>query len=130
MIPGDSLFASVFAQLVGQYARAPGGTEVAVETRTLYGPDIRSPRNPFLTMVDKAYREFSGESCPMLAIGGGTDAKGHPELVAAGPLFTNSLGPPINYHGIDEGAPVIDLENSAKILRRLLLDELGVTAVE
>ena len=90
------------------------------ETRTLAAPDIRSPRNEFLTAVNNAYREVMGESCPMHAIGGGTDAKGHPELVAAGALFTESLGPPINFHGLNEGAPLIDLENSARILLRMM----------
>ena len=103
MLPGDSLFQAVFQQLVERYRASSGGIEVTFETRTLAAPDIRSPRNEFLTAVNNAYREVMGESCPMHAIGGGTDAKGHPELVAAGALFTESLGPPINFHGLNEG---------------------------
>ena len=122
MIPGDSLFQAVFQQLVERYRASSGGIEVTFETRTLAAPDIRSPRNEFLTAVNNAYRKVMGESCPMHAIGGGTDAKGHPELVAAGALFTESLGPPINFHGLNEDAPLIDLENSAKILRRMMLN--------
>jgi succinyl-diaminopimelate desuccinylase len=122
LIPGDSLFQSVFQQLVERYLASPRGIEVTFDTRTLAAPDIRSPRNEFLTAVNNAYREVIGESCPMHAIGGGTDAKGHPELVAAGALFTKSLGPPINFHGLNEGAPLIDLENSAKILLRMMLN--------
>jgi succinyl-diaminopimelate desuccinylase len=63
----------------------------------------------------------------MLAIGGGTDAKGKPQLVAAGALFTSDLGAPINYQGIDEGAPIIDLVNSQKILISLLREEAGLS---
>jgi succinyl-diaminopimelate desuccinylase len=122
MIPGDSLFQSVFQQLVERYRASSGGIEVTFKTSTSAAPDIRNPRNEFLTVVNNAYREVIGESCPMHAIGGGTDAKGHPELVAAGALFTESLGPPINFHGLNEGAPLIDLENSAKILRRMMLN--------
>lgn len=124
LIQGDSLFKSALKQLVKRYGRTAGGTRVAVETSTAVAPDIRNPRNAFLTAVNNAYREIIGASCPMHAIGGGTDAKGYPELVAAGALFIQSLGPPINFHGIDEGAPIIDLENSAKILRRILENEL------
>lgn len=126
MIPGGSLFESALTQLVERYGRTAGGIQVTVETATLAAPDIRNPRNPFLTAVNNAYREVIGVSCPMRAIGGGTDAKGNPELVAAGALFTNSLGPPINFHGVNEGAPIIDLENSAKVLQRILENELDL----
>ena len=63
----------------------------------------------------------------MLAIDGGTDAKGKPQLVVAGALFTSDLGAPINYQGIDEGAPIIDLVNSQKILISLLREEAGLS---
>lgn len=118
------LFKSALTQLVARYGRTAGGTQVAVETETLAAPDIRNPRNPFLTAVNSAYREAVGVSCPMRAIGGGTDAKCNPELVATGPLLTSSLGLPINFHGVNEGAPIIDLENSAKVLQRILENEL------
>lgn len=62
----------------------------------------------------------------MQAIGGATDAHGRLELITAGSLFTDDLGPPINYHGLDEGAPLTDLENSGKILLRLLLQEIEI----
>lgn len=66
-----------------------------------------------------------GEQCPQHAIGGGSDAHGNLKLIAAGSLFTKNLGPPINFHGINEGAPVNDLKNSAKILYRLFHDEFS-----
>lgn len=61
----------------------------------------------------------------MRATGGATDAHGRLNLVTAGALFTENFGPPVNYHGIDEGAPLTDLENSGKILLYLLNQELG-----
>src|SRR5918999_5871679 len=33
-------------------------------------------------------------------------------------LLQSRLGPPINFHGLNGGAPLIDLENSAEILLR------------
>ena len=72
-----------------------------------------------------AYRSVMGENCTMHATGGATDAHSFPELVTAGALFTIDMGPPINYHGLDEGAPLTDLENSGKILLYLLQQELA-----
>ena len=58
-------------------------------------------------------------------IGGGTDAQGNVNLVAAGPLFTLAFGPPINYHGLGEGAPIEDLRLSARILYQIMLGEVA-----
>ena len=65
-----------------------------------------------------------GKDCPKLAIGGGTDAKGHPELWAAGALFDPKMGYPINYHGQNEGAPIEHLKMGSQILYRFLRNEI------
>ena len=70
--------------------------QVDFTTNTYFGPDIRS--------VDRAFQDVMGTSCPEIAIGGGTDAKGNRQLIAAGALFTQKLGPPINFHGISDGS--------------------------
>lgn len=126
LIPGESLFGGIFDELVTQYAATERGSAIAVSTTTVFAPDIRNPENPYLSKVNAAYRDALGVDSPMLAIGGGTDAKGKPQLVAAGALFTTVLGAPINFHGIDEGAPIVDLVNSQKILISLLRDEAGL----
>jgi succinyl-diaminopimelate desuccinylase len=126
LIPGKSLFGEIFKELVTRYAATARGSAIAVETATIYAPDIRNPDNPYLSKVNAAYRDALGIDSPMLAIGGGTDAKGQPQLVAAGALFTDSLGAPINFHGIDEGAPIVDLVNSREILVSLLRGEAGL----
>jgi succinyl-diaminopimelate desuccinylase len=127
LIPGDSLFGGIFDELVSQYAATKRGSAITVETTTVDAPDIRNPDNASLAKVNAAYRDALGVDSPMLAVGGGTDAKGQPELVAAGALFTDVLGDPINFHGINEGAPIVDLVNSQKILISLLRGEAGLT---
>jgi succinyl-diaminopimelate desuccinylase len=135
-VPGESLFKPVFAELVKRY-RKSGGAAITCETHTpvvgedakkqplYFGPDIRSPNNENLSRLAMAYRRVMGDNCPLRAIGGGTDAHGNPRLVVAGALFTDDLGPPVNYHGLDEGAPLIDLENSRKILIEWLHREIS-----
>ncbi|WP_170291604.1 M20/M25/M40 family metallo-hydrolase [Heliobacterium mobile] len=124
-IDGDSLFNSVFDQLINRYQSETGGARISFKTESIFGPDIRSIRNADLFKINMAYRSIMGDNCPMQAIGGATDAHGRLELITAGALFTDNLGPPVNYHGIDEGAPLTDLENSGKILLYLLTQELG-----
>jgi succinyl-diaminopimelate desuccinylase len=128
-VPGVSLFKPIFDELVKRY-EASGGAAVGCDTKTIenFGPDIRSPNNENLSRLAMAYRRVLGDNCPLRAIGGGTDAHGNPRLVVAGALFTDDLGPPINYHGLDEGAPLIDLENSHKILVEWLRQEIGAPA--
>jgi succinyl-diaminopimelate desuccinylase len=46
--------------------------------------------------------------------------------VVAEALFTTDVGAPINYHGIDEGEPIVDLVNSKQILISLLRGEAGL----
>lgn len=60
----------------------------------------------------------------MRAIGGGTDAKGHPELIAAGALFEANMGHPVNFHGISEAAPWQDLKDSGRILYQLIKNDI------
>jgi len=127
-IEGESVFKTVFEKLIERYQSEAVGANVTfhTETTTIFGPDIRSPRNANLFSINTAYRSAMGDNCPMQTIGGATDAHGWLELVTAGALFTDNLGPPVNYHGLDEGAPLTDLENSGKILLHLLLQELGI----
>ncbi len=125
-IEGDSVFKEVFKELTCRYKTEVGGATVEVDTNTVFGPDIRSPRNAHLFQINNAYRSVMGENCPMRATGGATDAHGRTNLVTAGALLSENFGPPVNYHGIDEGAPLPDLENSGKILLYILRQELGI----
>jgi succinyl-diaminopimelate desuccinylase len=122
LIDGKSVFQSVFAKLTERFKTQNTAAVVSFETATLAGPDIRDPDNQYISAVNNAYRDALQNSCPMQAIGGGTDAKGRLQLVAAGALFTDSLGPPINFHGINEGAPIPDLVKGKEILKALLID--------
>lgn len=124
-LKGESVFKSVFAQLVKQYKEETGGAEIRFTTATADAPDIRDPRGANFLKINNAYRAAMGENSPMYAIGGGTDAKNHLALIAAGALFTQDMGPPVNYHGLDEGAPIVDLQNSANILMSLMEQELN-----
>ena len=118
-----SIFSDVFGQLTGDF-NAGSIHSVEVETSTAAPPDIRLPENKSFSTVADAYMQVMGEPTPARAIGGGTDAKGHNTLIAAGALFTDELGPPINFHGINEGAPVKDLKNGARIIYRLFVDQI------
>jgi succinyl-diaminopimelate desuccinylase len=104
LIPGKSLFGDIFKELVTHYATTERGSAIAVRTATVFAPDIRNPDNPALAKVNASFRDSMGVDSPMLAIGGASDAKGKPQVVAAGSLFSTSLGALINFHGIDEGA--------------------------
>ena len=118
-----SIFSDVFGQLTVDF-NAGSIHSVEVETSTAAPPDIRLPENESFSTVADAYMQVMGEPTPARAIGGGTDAKGHNTLIAAGALFTDELGPPINFHGINEGAPVKDLKNGARIIYRLFVDQI------
>ncbi|NEQ96840.1 MAG: M20 family metallopeptidase [Cyanothece sp. SIO2G6] len=127
IIPGDSEFEDIFSTLVAEFnATYPAYPPVVLTvTNTLFGPDIRLPdTNEEFQRLDAAYREATGEPCPQLAIGGGTDAKGYLFLLAAGPLFDRRMGPPINYHGINEGAPLTTMDDSTRILYSVMHKEV------
>ncbi|MEQ9369033.1 MAG: hypothetical protein RIG63_08370 [Coleofasciculus chthonoplastes F3-SA18-01] len=64
------------------------------------------------------------------AVGGGTDAKGYTFLLAAGPLFSDRVGPPINYHGIREGAPLDAMNKSTQILYNVMVNEIEIEPSE
>ena len=119
----SSIFPEVFSQLTSHF-NASASHLVSVETSTDAPPDIRLTENESFNIVADAYMRVMGEPTPARAIGGGTDAKGHNTLIAAGALFTDKLGPPINFHGINEGAPVEDLQNGARIIYRLFVDQI------
>jgi succinyl-diaminopimelate desuccinylase len=118
-----STFAQVFGELIRRF-HASTGYEIQFTTRTLYPPDIRHPEGRSFSRVSRAYQQAMGEPCPARATGGGTDAKGEPNMVAAGALFTEFMGPPINYHGFNEGAPVEDLKRGSRILHDLFVGEI------
>ena len=124
LIPGDSVFVDVFPDIVNGF-NAGRPQQVDYTTDTFFGPDIRSVDDPSYMKVDRAFQDVMGTPCPQLSIGGGTDAKGNLQLIAAGALFTEKLGPPINFHGISEGVPVGDLQKSAKILYQLIRNEFS-----
>ncbi|HYO52649.1 M20/M25/M40 family metallo-hydrolase [Archangium sp.] len=118
-----STFEQVFDELIRQFPVSTG-YELNYTTVTVYPPDIRLPEGRSFSRVGRAYLQAMGEPCPARATGGGTDAKGEPNMVAAGALFTDLMGPPINYHGFDEGAPVEDLKRGSHILHDLFVGEL------
>ena len=123
-IEGDSRFEGIFSVLTGMFNTIHPGRGVQFQTRTLVGPDLKDENGPAFQKVNRAFRDVTGYDCPVIAEGGGTDAKGYPELIAAGTLFTPRLGEPVNFHGIDEAAPVIDLKKGVRILYSLLLNEV------
>ncbi|MET0401755.1 MAG: M20/M25/M40 family metallo-hydrolase [Cystobacter sp.] len=118
-----SRFQETFTELIKRFP-TQGGYPLSFQTRTAYAPDVRLPEGGSFKRISTAFEEVLGEQSPALAIGGGTDAKGNNNLIAAGPLFTTKMGPPINYHGFNEGAPVGDLRKSADVLYRMLADEV------
>ena len=128
LLPGDSIFPAIFDELVTQYNALDADAELSYTTTTLFAPDVRDPAGPQLQAVSDGFAAVMGAPCPAQAIGGGSDAKGHPSLVAAGALFSGDFGPPVNYHGIDEGAPIDDLRQSAQILYHILLRQLETDA--
>ncbi len=121
-----TLLAEFESWLAQNPAKLSAGAISAIDmtTSTPDAPDIRTPeKNHAYQTVASAFKKVTCTECTPLAIGGGTDAKGHLNLVAAGALFTEYLGPPINFHGIDEGAPVQDLSTDARILYQLFIDQ-------
>lgn len=99
---------------------------VPAEKMTLFVPDVRIPdKNENYQKIEQAFYDIMHRQPPRLAIGGGTDAKGVLSLLAVGPLFGMTMGPPVNYHGISEGAPIADMKKSTEILERVM--ELEVT---
>lgn len=124
---GESKFKKIFCSLIEEFNRKNRNLpDVSLaETNTLFGPDIRTPdTNPYYLRAEQAFNEEMGYNPPRYALGGGTDAKGNLALLAMGPLFDPSLGYPINYHGIGEGAPVTDMHQSTKILYNFFASEL------
>lgn len=117
----------LFPKLVGEYNDGAGSNHGTVScfTQTMFGPDIRTPdKNEHFKIVEKAYKEVRGVDPVRFAIGGGTDAKGYTFLLGVGPLFCVDMGPPINYHGIDEGAPMHDMFMSTQTLIHVFTKEI------
>ncbi len=113
----------IFGRLVDEF-NADFGAGVKCHSKTAFPPDVRLPTDDSFQRVSQAFEEVEHRPCPRLAIGGGTDAKGNNQLVAAGALFTEFLGPPVNFHGADEGVPIDDLKKGARIIYRLFVNEI------
>lgn len=128
LLPGEkSVFEGIFQELIAQFnAEHENYLPVELkETKTIFAPDIRVPsNNEDFQKVFAAYEAVMEKDCPQFAVGGGTDAKGYTYLIAAGPLFSDRVGPPINYHGIGEGAPLEDMEKSTQILYNVMVNEI------
>lgn len=122
----QSIFEGIFDTLVKKFnANSGSSVQITKETTTLFAPDVRIPdTNEKYLSIEKAFEDEMGYAPNRLAIGGGTDAKGVTNLFAAGALFTPSLGPPINYHGIMEGAPIVDMKRATKIIYNLFEGQL------
>lgn len=129
LLPGEeSIFASrVFPELLARYRRAfshASGADIVFSTKTVFPPDIRRTDGETFQRVNAAYEAVMGAPCPALASGAATDMKGEVDMISAGPAFSPRVGFPINEHASGEGAPVDDLRKGARILYRLLLDEI------
>ncbi|WP_163834228.1 M20/M25/M40 family metallo-hydrolase [Spartinivicinus ruber] len=121
-LPGNSRFKAIFTELTNAFNQQHK-SQVKFFTQRSTAPDLRRVDGPLFKYIDAAYKSVKGEECPRLAIGGGTDAKGHANLLAVGPMFSGgTMGPPVNYHGVNEGAPIEELKSSAKILKLTLLN--------
>lgn len=134
LLDGDSsVLGHALGRVIDEYneKRSDEYPAVSFTTKTLFAPDVRNPdSNPYYRSVERAYSEVMGEAAPRYALGGGTDAKGHTFMVAAGSLFTSDLGPPINYHGIGEGAPIHDMQKSTEIMYQLLHNEISEPSLD
>lgn len=134
-LPGESRFDAIWALLVAQFHEhlPPGSASITYVTSTWSAPDIKDRSHPGWLSLQRAFEDTLGRPSPQLAIGGGTDAKGHPELFATGPNFGETMAEvfdaPINYHGRDEAVVVRHIVDSARIVTRWALRE-ALTARE
>jgi len=86
-LPDSSVFPEVFGELVARYNAIDPDASLDYTTATAFAPDVRDPNGSELQTVSAGYEDIMGVACPEVATGGGTDAKGHLSLVAAGALF-------------------------------------------
>ena len=101
-------------EITARLERAYAGCTYTLTTRVIDEPLYFPPETPFITALQSAYTEETGDTASRpLVIGGGTYAKHLPNTVA----FGCSL-PGHNYgeHEIDEHCPEADLVVAAKIL--------------
>jgi len=124
LLKGKSRFDEILGGVVADYNRDQDRFPVRYQTSTLFAPDIRIPTSPQYRSLSRAYAAVTGEHCEFIGIGGGTDAKGHPQLIAAGPLFSPDLGPPINFHGRNEAACLEHLKTSTLIMYNIMINEI------
>lgn len=123
-LSGASVFPQTFTALVGEFNALHSDAQLTFETVNALAPDIRDPESENFQLICSAYQDVIREPCPIIAVGGATDAHGIGNLIAAGALFTTDFGPPINFHGLDEGAPLVDFRLSAQILLQILLRQV------
>lgn len=122
LLPGESIFPQLLARWVSDFNQENPEASLHFDSRFVVAPDIRDPQSAPFQAIKASYEQVVGVEPPLYAIGGGTDAKGFPSLVAAGSLFGADFGDPINYHGINEGVPINDMRLSAQVLYRILLN--------
>ncbi|MET0790253.1 MAG: M20/M25/M40 family metallo-hydrolase [Polyangiaceae bacterium] len=119
-----SRFPEIFKQLVDDFNADSGGAPVAFETVTRVAPDVRRTDGPTFSRISGAFEDVTGTPAPAVATGAATDAKGAVKALAAGALFDTTLGAPVNYHGMREAIPVLDLALSTKILCQVVDREI------
>jgi succinyl-diaminopimelate desuccinylase len=130
LLSGRSIFPDILDTLVSRFNAIYPDAHLTFQTRTAAVPDLRNPDSERFQRVREACEEVVGESCPLVATGGNTDAHGYANLLAAGALFSSDFGPPVNFHGIEEGAPIADLRLSAQILWHILLRYIDDPAMQ
>lgn len=128
-LEGGSRFRTIWTALTDEFNALlpPESTPMGFVTSSRAGPDIKDRGHPGWISLQRAYEETMGRPSPQLAIGGGTDAKGHLELFATGPNFGETMAEvfdaPVNYHGRDEAVVVRHIVDSARIVTRWALVE-------
>ncbi len=128
-LPGESRFDLVWTHLIAQFHEIlpPGSASVTYVTSTWAPPDIKDRTHPGWLALQAAFEDTMGRPSPQLAIGGGTDAKGHLELFATGPNFGETMSEifaaPVNYHGRDEAVVVQHIVDTVKVVTRWALVE-------
>lgn len=118
LLPGlKSDLDKIFKEEVKKFlADKPSYPRIHAYSKTKYPPDIRnSAKNRSCKILKAAYKEEMGHDPPEVPIGGSTDAKGNPCMVAVG-LFGADAGHPVNVHGVFEGCPIKDIRVATKII--------------
>lgn len=94
------------------------GTKVRLVERSDSKPLYVPADDELVSKLMAVYREMTGDTCPPIAIGGGTYARAIPKAVAFGPLFP---GQPELAHQKDEFIGVDDLILNTKIYAKAIV---------